>query len=236
MRGIADVADELGMSRSTTYRYMSTLVLLGFLEKVADRKYRLGLRVSDLGMSALNGTGLKEHARPYLEELRRLVSFSVNLAVLDGPEVVLVDRLSSQRRRGDGLGRNLHPGSRLPAYCTALGKVLLAGLDDSTDVLSGMKLKKQGPSTIVSKNGLRVELERVREEKLAINDEELVQGRCAIAAPILNSAREVVAAVGIAADTSTISVGTMVDALAPHLFSTASRVSARLGYRRGDEA
>jgi IclR family pca regulon transcriptional regulator len=214
---------------------MSTLVLLGFLEKVADRKYRLGLRVSDLGMSALNGTGLKEHARPYLEELRRLVSFSVSLAVLDGPEVVLVDRLSSQRRRGDGFGRDLHPGSRLPAYCTALGKVLLAGLDDPAEVLSGMKLKKQGPNTIVSKNGLRVELDRVREEKLAINDEELVKGRCAIAAPVRNSSREVVAAVGIAADTSTISVGTMVDALAPHLFSTAARVSARLGYRRGDE-
>jgi DNA-binding IclR family transcriptional regulator len=98
-----------------------------------------------------------------------------------------------------------------------------------------MKLKKQGPNTIVSKNGLRVQLELVREEKLAINDEELLKGRCAIAAPIYNSSREVVAAVAIAADTSTISSGDIVDVLAPHLFSTAARVSARLGYRRGDE-
>jgi IclR family transcriptional regulator, pca regulon regulatory protein len=232
--GIAEIADELGMSRSTTHRYVSTLAVLGFLEQVAERKYRLGLGVTDIGMSALNATGLREHARPYLEELRRLASFSVSLAVLDGPEIVLVDRLSSQRRRGDGFGRDLHPGSRLPAYCTALGKVLLAGLNEPAEVLSGMKLKKQGPNTIVSKNGLRVELERVREEKLAINDEELMRGRCAIAAPVRNSSREVVAAVGIAADTSTISVGDLADALAPHLFSTAARVSARLGYRRGD--
>jgi IclR family transcriptional regulator, pca regulon regulatory protein len=233
--GIAEIADELGMSRSTTHRYVSTLAVLGFLEQVAERKYRLGLGVTDLGMSALNATGLRERARPYLEELRRLASFSVSLAVLDGPEIVVVDRLSSQRRRGDGFGRDLHSGSRLPAYCTALGKVLLAGLDEPAVVLRGMKLKKQGPNTIVSKNGLRVELEKVREEKLAINDEELVKGRCAIAAPIHNSSREVVAAVGIAADTSTISVGDLLDALAPHLFFTAARVSARLGYRRDDE-
>ncbi len=64
--GIADIADELGMSRSTTHRYVITLVALGYLEQGASRKYRLGLRVTDLGMSALNSTGLREHARPYL--------------------------------------------------------------------------------------------------------------------------------------------------------------------------
>ena len=69
--GIADIADDLGMSRSTTHRYVITLVALGFLEQGASRKYRLGLRVTDLGMSALNSTGLREHSRPYLEELRQ---------------------------------------------------------------------------------------------------------------------------------------------------------------------
>jgi IclR family pca regulon transcriptional regulator len=64
--GIADIADHLGMSRSTTHRYVITLVALGFLEQGASRKYRLGLRVTDLGMSALNSTGLPEHSRPYL--------------------------------------------------------------------------------------------------------------------------------------------------------------------------
>ena len=85
MLGIADIADDLGMSRSTTHRYMITLVALGFLEQGALRKYRLGLRVTDLGMSALNSTGLRENARPYLEELRRRTSYTVNISVLDGP-------------------------------------------------------------------------------------------------------------------------------------------------------
>ena len=82
--GIADIADELGMSRSTTHRYVITLVALGYLEQGASRKYRLGLRVTDLGMSALNSTGLREHARPYLEELRQRTSYTASLGVLDG--------------------------------------------------------------------------------------------------------------------------------------------------------
>ena len=78
--GIADIADELGMSRSTTHRYVITLVALGYLEQGASRKYRLGLRVTDLGMSALNSTGLREHAHPYLEELRQRTTYTTNLA------------------------------------------------------------------------------------------------------------------------------------------------------------
>src|SRR6201992_3849810 len=96
--GIADIADELGMSRSTTHRYVITLVALGYLEQGASRKYRLGLRVTDLGMSALNSTGLREHARPYLEELRQRTTYTASLGVLDGAEVLLVDRARSFRR------------------------------------------------------------------------------------------------------------------------------------------
>src|ERR1700734_4568244 len=80
--GIADIADDLGMSRSTTHRYVITLVALGFLEQGASRKYRLGLRVTDLGMSALNSTGLREHAPQYLQELSRQSTYTVSLAVL----------------------------------------------------------------------------------------------------------------------------------------------------------
>src|SRR5665213_3024541 len=96
--GIADIADELGMSRSTTHRYVITLVALGYLEQGASRKYRLGLRVTDLGMSALNATGLRERDERDLEELRVRSSYTTNLAVLDGPEILYVDRVRSFRR------------------------------------------------------------------------------------------------------------------------------------------
>jgi IclR family transcriptional regulator, pca regulon regulatory protein len=234
--GIANIADELGMSRSTTHRYVITLVQLGYLEQGASRKYRLGLKVTDLGMSALNATGLREHAHLYLEELRQRTSYTTSLAVLDGPEIVYVDRVRSLRRHG-AVDLDLHPGSRLPAYCTAMGKLLLANLpeEEQREILASMKLTKRGPNTITSKNALRAELDEVLEESFAVNDEELAPELHSIAVPVRNEAREVVAAVSLAAHTSTISLSELVDALGPHLVSTADRISARLGYRRDDE-
>jgi IclR family pca regulon transcriptional regulator len=236
--GIADIADELGMSRSTTHRYVITLVALGFLEQGASRKYRLGLRVTDLGMAALNATPIREHAHPYLEELRQRSSYTVNLAVLDGPEILYVDRARSFRRGQSKIDLGLHPGSRLPAYCTAMGKLLLANLPEGEqrDLFSAMKLTKLAPNTITSKKALREELDEVREEGFAVNDQELAPELHSISAPVRNEAREVVAAVNMAAHTSMISLEELVDALGPHLVSTADRISARLGYRRDDES
>ena len=151
--GIADIADELGMSRSTTHRYVITLVALGYLEQGASRKYRLGLRVTDLGMSALNSTGLREHAHPYLEELRQRTSYTTSLGVLDGTDVLYVDRVRSYRRGQGQIDLDLHTGSRLPAYCTAMGKLLLANLPDSEqrELIASLKLTKRGPNTITSR-------------------------------------------------------------------------------------
>ncbi len=151
--GIADIADELGMSRSTTHRYVITLVALGYLEQGASRKYRLGLRVTDLGMSALNSTGLREHAHPYLEELRQRSTYTASLAVLDGADILYVDRARSFRRGQSRIDLDLHAGSRLPAYCTAMGKLLLANLPESEqrELLATMKLARSGPNTITSK-------------------------------------------------------------------------------------
>jgi IclR family pca regulon transcriptional regulator len=235
--GIADIADELGMSRSTTHRYVITLVALGYLEQGASRKYRLGLRVTDLGMSALNSTGLREHARPYLEELRQRSSYTTSLAVLDGPEILFVDRAPSFRRGRGRTAIDLQPGSRLPAYCTAMGKLLLANLPDSEqrELLAQMKLSKRGPNTITGKRALREELEQIREAGFAVNDQELAPELLAIAAPVRNEARDVVAGVNLAAPSSLIALEELVDALGPHLVSTADRISARLGYRRDDE-
>jgi IclR family pca regulon transcriptional regulator len=235
--GIADIADDLGMSRSTTHRYVITLVALGYLEQGASRKYRLGLKVTDLGMAALNSTGLREHAHEYLEELRQRTSYTTNLAVLDGTEILYVDRARSFRRGQSKIDLGLHPGSRLPAYCTAMGKLLLAYLpeNEQAELLTEMKLTKQGPNTITSKKALLTELDEIQSEGFAVNDEELAPELHSIAAPVRNEAREVVAAVNLAAHTSMISLSELVDALSPHLVSTADRISARLGHRRDDE-
>jgi IclR family pca regulon transcriptional regulator len=234
---LADIADGLGLSRSTTHRYLTTLVALGYLEQGQSRRYRLGLKVTDLGMVVLNSTELREHAHPYLEELRKQSSYSVNLAVLDGTEILFVDRLRSLRRVQGKIDIPLAPGSRLPAYCTAMGKLLLGNLPEAeqSERLAEMELTKRGPNTITSKQTLREELEEVQASGFAVNDEELAPEVYAIAAPVRNEAREVVAAVNLEAERSMISLPELVGSLSPHLISTADCVSARLGYRRDDE-
>jgi IclR family pca regulon transcriptional regulator len=118
-----------------------------------------------------------------------------------------------------------------------MGKVLLANLPDERqrELIGEMTLTSQGPNTITSKKALREELDEVLDAGFAVNDEELAPELYSIAAPVRNETREVVAAVNMAAHASMISLGELVDALGPHLVSTADRISARLGYRRADE-
>jgi IclR family pca regulon transcriptional regulator len=231
--GIADLADELGMSRSTTHRYVITLTRLGYLEQGLKRKYHLALRV----ISAMNGMSLYEHAHPYMEELRGRTGFTVSMAVIDGLELLLVDWLRGNRRGQRLIDLGLAPGSRLPLHCTAAGKLLLANLpdQDQRERIAELQLSKRGPNTIKSKTALRQELRRICEESLAASDEELAPGLYAIAAPVRCTGNEVIAAATMTAHSSMISLDELVDALGPHLISTADRISARLGYRRDDE-
>jgi IclR family transcriptional regulator, pca regulon regulatory protein len=233
--GISDIADELTMSRSTAHRYVVTLLELRYLEQDAKRKYRLGARVTDLGMSVLNSTGLREQAHACLEELREQSSCTVSLAILHGAEILYVDRVNSFGRARTHTDLDLRPGSRLPAYCTAMGKVLLANLPDTEQhrLLTSMKLTKRAPNTITNKTALRRELEQIRDEGLAVNDQELAPEMHSIAAPVRDDAREVLAAINMVAATSVISLQELADTFGPRLISTAARISARLGGRAG---
>jgi IclR family transcriptional regulator, pca regulon regulatory protein len=237
--GITDIAEALGMSKSTTHRYASTLVSLGYLEQgPASPKYRLGLRAADLGLSALNSMGLREHAHPYLEELRRRSSYTVSMAILENSEIRFLDRVRSVRSEQTKIDLGLRPGSTLPAYCTSMGKLLLAHLPEDEQrgrIAAITEMTKRAPNTITGKSALRKELARIRDAGLAVNDQELASELRSIAAPVRDEAREVVAAIDMTAHTSTISLEELVGALGPQLIATADRISARLGFRRDDE-
>jgi IclR family pca regulon transcriptional regulator len=235
--GIADLADELGMSRSTTHRYVLTLTALGYLVQGAQRKYRLGLGVTDLGMSALSSTSLREHARSHLEELSRRAPYTLAIAVLDGPELMYVDRIGGTRRGQHLIDLGLDAGSHLPVYCSAMGKLLVANLPagEQRGLIAELTLRKRGPNTIVSKSALCDALAQILERGLAVGDEELAPGLYEIAAPVRSETHEVLAAVSMQAHSSMISLEQLVEHLGPHLISTADRISARTGYRRADE-
>jgi IclR family transcriptional regulator, pca regulon regulatory protein len=234
--GIADLADALGMSRSTTHRYAITLTALGYLVQDPRRKYRLALRVTDLGLSALSSTSLRVHARPYLEELAKRSPCALAIVVLDGPEVVCVDCIVDRRGRAP-VDAGLGEGARLPVHCTAMGKLLVATLPtwEQRELVAELTLTRRGPHTITSRTALRSELALILEQGLARGDEELGPELYELAAPVRSHTREVLAAVGMVAHRSTISLEHLVEHLGPHLVSCADRISAQVGYRREDE-
>jgi IclR family pca regulon transcriptional regulator len=235
--GIADIADELDMTRSTTHRYVTTLVALGYLEQGTSRKYRLGLRVSDLGSAALNSLGVREHARTHLQELRRQSSCATSLGVLDGIDVLYVERVRGFPQAQNTVDLDVHPGSRVPAYATSMGKLLLANLSEpeQRELIVKMKLSKRAPNTITSKKALRAELERIRAASLVHEDQELAPELYAVAAPVRDKGGSVVAAVDLVAHSSTISLEQLREMFAPQLLVTAERISAGLGYTREDD-
>jgi len=231
--GIADIADELGMSRSTTHRYVITLFALGYLKQNKSRKYRLALGVTALGMAALNSTGLRENAHPEIKALVRRTNFTSGLAVLDGTDITFVDRVRGHRRGYQKSALTINVGSRLPAAVTSLGKLLLASLPDPERrrILPEIKLRRHGPNSIMTKAALRGELIAIREGGLATNDQELESGFCSIAAPVRDGSTDVVAALNLVAPRQAIVLPELMSDLGPHLIATADVISARLGYR-----
>jgi IclR family transcriptional regulator, pca regulon regulatory protein len=228
--GIANLADELSMSRSTTHRYASTLVALGYLEQDQARRYRLAPRVVDVGMSVLDSMALRGKAREHLRELREQTGRTVSLAVLDGEDVRYIDRLRGWRRGQHAVDLNLGVGARVPAHCSAMGKVLLANLPEPEreEVIAGLELTRRGPNSITSKRALRAELEQVRSEGMAIGDEELAPGVRTLAAPVLGHGGEVVAAIGIPVPADAFSLEELAEVLGAPLRAATKRVSVAL--------
>ncbi len=230
--GVSDLSRAVGLNRSTTHRYVATLASLGYLQQdAATRKYRLGPRVLDLGFSAINSMELREISFPHLRQLSDETGHTANLAVLDGSDIVYVERCRSTRQGQREIDLDLHLGSRLPAYCTSLGKVLLAHLpaERLSAVLDEVQFAPRGPNTIVDRTAFVRELGRVREAGLAVNNEELAYGLRSIAAPIRCAAGDVVAAINLAVHRSMASAEELVANFGPPLRRTAGEISARIG-------
>ena len=234
-RGIADMADELSMSRSTTHRYVTTLAELGYLEQNTSRRYRLTSRSADFGQSVLGSMALHECSGEQLYELRRQTGWTVSLGILDDTAVMLIDRLRGWRGLHE-IDLCLGPSARLPLHCTAMGKVLLAGLrrSESRDRLAALTLTREGPlgrhgpNCVTGKRALRAALEQVRTRGFAIDDEELVNGLRSIAVPVRNVEGRTLAALDLAVPAAIYAGEELSREFGPLLEQTAERIAAEL--------
>jgi IclR family pca regulon transcriptional regulator len=232
VRGIADMADVLDLGRSTTHRYATTLVTLGYLEQGPSRKYRLSSRVSDFGLSLLDSMAVRGVAREHLRDLRAKSGRTVGLAMLDEGDVSYIDRWQGSRRGQYAIDLGVGLGSRLPAYCSAAGKALLARLPEAErrELITKLRLGRRTPQTITTKSALRSEVEGVlAADGLAVEDEELLAGRRALAAAVLDNQGVPLAAVELAAPTNAYTRKQLVEELGPMVLATAERITAALG-------
>jgi IclR family pca regulon transcriptional regulator len=236
--GIAEIADALGMSRATTHRYVTTFAAEGYLERDEYRKYRLAAGTVDLGMAALNAVGICKHAVPHMSELARRSGYTVDIAVLDGCEALLID---SARPRG-AKGRttaNDEIGARLPLYCTSLGKVLLASLPERRRraTVSALELTPLTSQTITSASDLLAQIEKAQEDEIAVDDEERLAGTYSIATSLRDETGDVVAALGLTAHHGEIDLEGLIVWFSGQLIATGAKVSKSLGWQEEqDEA
>ena len=195
--GIAELSKRTGLNQSTVHRLLRTLRNLNFVDQNSDNhKYKLDLKLFELGSSAVNKIDIVKLAIPYMEELSKKYNEAINLAKLDKDEIVYIHKIESSTT----LKLDLKLGSRHPAYCTGLGKVLLAYLkeDELISYLERVKLKKFTSSSITHQEKLKQELILIRQQGYAFDNEEYTQGVCCLAVPIRDCTNKVCAALSIA--------------------------------------
>lgn len=227
---LTELAHVLGWSRTMPYRFVYTLQHLGYLRQDPQTKrYSLGSRVLELGFEYLHNLQLPVIAQPYLERLRQEVDASAHLGILDGTEVVYVARIQTRRIAGS----SIHVGSRLPAYATSMGKVLLAFQPPEflEQLLQSQKLVPHTDRTITERNQLEQELKFIQQHGYVFNDQEFEFGVRSIAAPIFGTGDKIVAAINVTSTVIQFSDEIIQTVAIPAVLKVAQELSAALGYR-----
>lgn len=191
----AQLCETLELPKSSAHGLLKTMADAGYVVLGADRCYRLGIRVWEAGQAYTRMFNLPTTARPFLVAARDALNETVQLAVLDGHENVYVAKEDGNQR----LALVSHVGGRLPAYATALGKVLLAGLpDEEIDRrLAGVRLQRFTSTTVTSRARLSQELASIRSDGYAVDNAEHTPGVHCVAAPVRDHTGNTVAAMSV---------------------------------------
>lgn len=191
---LSDLARATGLPPSTVHRIAGELVTWGGLERTPSGDYAVGIRLWEIAARSRRSYGLRETAMPFLQGLFDLTRQHVQLAVMDGSDALLIEKISAAHAI-DTIGR---VGGRLPLHASAVGKTLLASSPaDVQSRILGRSLVAYTPLTLTSARGLRRELAETRRRGFALATEEMSLGAVSCAAPIIGPAHEVVAAVSV---------------------------------------
>ena len=192
---VTQVAKMMNINRAGSHRFLSTLKELGYADKDESSRYYLTSKVIELGMKVLDRFEIRKIARPFLQELSTKFNETINLGYFNGEEVLTIDKIDSTEilRMDAGIG-----GGE-PAYCTSLGKAILAFLPDTQleEYLQEIELTPFTPNTVISKDKLKEELMHIKENGYSIDDEELSVGLRCVGAPLFNHSSQALYAISI---------------------------------------
>ena len=230
--GVTELSRRLDLHKNNVFRLLATLHERNYVDQCDNERYRLGPGCLALGRSFTRGLNLLRAARPILEGLASEVGETVHIGQLRGFEVLHLDAESARGL----LVAGSRVGQRLPAHCTALGKLLLAqGSAElrqayDNEVVGTEGLSQLTAETITDRNKFFEHLRGVSAEELAFDFEECEVGLNCVAAPIYNDTEAVVAALSLSGPCFRLSEDVLRDRLAPHLSRAAEALSGRLGY------
>jgi len=223
---ISQLSLKTGFSRAAVRRCLYTLIKLGYAGTSDSRHFHLRPRVLALGHSYISSMPLSSAAQPVLEHLSKVLHESCSIAMLDDLEIVYVARASVTRI----MSIDLHVGSRLPAFCTSMGRVLLAFMDspELERLLPRVEFARHTDRTVRTVDKLRQTLRLVRRNAFSIVDQELEPGLRSLAVPIRNPEGAVVAALNVGVAANRVSIQQMQNMFLPHLNSAAEELSILL--------
>jgi IclR family pca regulon transcriptional regulator len=222
---IAQISHKTGIPRAAVRRCLYTLKQLGYADSEANNFY-LKPKILTLGYSYLSSTPLTISAQPCLNHVSRTLNEACSLAVLDELEVLYISRSATSRV----MSVALNAGSRLPAYCTSLGRVMLAAMSDAEldAYFEKATLRAFTDRTIISESGLRAILIDVRQSGYAVVEEELEIGLCSIAVPVRGASGTTVAALNVGAQSTRVTRFQLEKTFLPALLNAASELSVLL--------
>jgi len=231
--GLAEIAQRTGLPKATTHRLLASLKAIGFIEQHHDgERYRLGMKLFELGSTVLANMELPREAQPFVDRLAAMTGATVHLCVFDGDQAVFVDR-----RHADAVTRNtltLLEGA--PVHCTAVGKAILAFQPERTiRRIVAQGLTSFTVATITRGETLKAELARIRERGYAVDEGEHQPGLRCIGAPIRNGSGQVIAAISASGPASLIAPAED-DRHSRLVTGIAAELSRRLGFQPGADA
>jgi len=224
----SEISRKLAIPKSSASYILRALERRGYLHRnPEDGKYRMGLKVLDLGHGVNIGLDLRDVARPILQDLVRHVNLTAHLAILDNGEAVYIERVEAP----GFIRMNTWVGRRMFVHATSIGKALAADLprEEVDAILAGHGLVKRTPKTITQPARFLKELEKVRAQGYAMDDEENSIGVRCIGAPVRNAMGQVEAAVGVSGTVAMVNPQTLPKYIEA-VKEAARRISAKLGY------